>query len=71
MNKVENELAIVSVAVLSAVFSSGAAVRLPHVFGHNMVLQQGRHVPVWGKASTGESVTVCIVGEQRRKVNEH
>lgn len=66
MNKVENELAIVSAAVLSVVLSAGAEVRLPHVFGHNMVLQQGRHVPVWGKAATGESVTVCFAGQSVR-----
>ena len=43
-----------------------AAIRLPHVFGNNMVLQQGRHVPVWGKASPGEIVTVSFAGQSVR-----
>jgi sialate O-acetylesterase len=37
---------------------AAAEVRLPHVFGNNMVLQQGMPVPVWGWARAGEKVTV-------------
>ena len=33
-------------------------VRLPAIFGDNMVLQQGMKVPVWGTASPGERVSV-------------
>ena len=33
---------------------------LPHVFGHNMVLQRGKPIPVWGKADPGETVRVAI-----------
>lgn len=52
-----------SLIALSTALSAGAAVRLPHVFGHDMVLQQGQRVPVWGKASPDESVTVCFAGQ--------
>jgi len=37
-----------------------AALRLPHLFGNNMVLQQGRPVPIWGWADPGERVAVRI-----------
>ena len=40
-----------------------AAVTMPHVFGDNMVLQQGQKVPVWGKADPGEKVTVSFAGQ--------
>ncbi len=42
-----------------------AAVRLPHIFGDNMVLQQGMELPVWGWATPGEKVTVEIAGQQQ------
>ncbi len=38
--------------------SSPAAVQLPPIFSDHMVLQAGRRVPVWGKASPGEKVEV-------------
>ena len=37
-----------------------AAVRLPHIFGDNMVLQAGAAVPVWGWATPGGKVAVTI-----------
>jgi sialate O-acetylesterase len=40
-----------------------AAVKMPAVFGDNMVLQRGRPVPVWGWADKGEVVTVTIAGQ--------
>lgn len=40
-----------------------AVATLPHVFGNNMVLQQGQAVPVWGKADPGERVTVTFAGQ--------
>ncbi|MCL5097481.1 MAG: hypothetical protein M1608_08130, partial [Candidatus Omnitrophica bacterium] len=35
-----------------------ADVKLPGLFSDNMVLQKGTHVPVWGWADDGETVTV-------------
>jgi len=40
-----------------------AEVRLPKIFGDHMVLQQGKPIPVWGWAATGEQVTVTLAGE--------
>jgi sialate O-acetylesterase len=43
----------------------GADVQLPPIFGHNMVLQAGKPVPVWGRGAPGESVTVVFGGQKR------
>jgi sialate O-acetylesterase len=51
------------VAVGSA---ASAAVKLNGMFTDNMVLQQGKKVPVWGTAESGEKVTVSI---DRQKAN--
>jgi sialate O-acetylesterase len=37
-----------------------ADVRMPALFGDHMVLQQGATLPVWGRASPGEKVTVSF-----------
>jgi sialate O-acetylesterase len=33
-------------------------VRLPGIFGNNMVLQRDRPIPVWGQANAGEKITI-------------
>lgn len=43
--------------------TADADVRLPGVFGDNMVLQCGREIPVWGWASPGERVNVTVDGK--------
>ena len=40
-----------------------AGVKMPNVFGDNMVLQCGQKVPVWGRADPGEKVTVSFAGQ--------
>ena len=55
--------AAVVAALLFVGFLAGdaqAEVRLPKIFGSNMVLQRGQDVPVWGWADAGEEVTVAI-----------
>jgi len=47
-----------------AVSHSPADVSLPSIIGENMVLQQGKPIPIWGWADAGEKVTVKI---DRRK----
>ena len=42
-----------------------AEVRLPHVFGNHMVLQQEKPIVIWGWAQTGETVTVQLATESR------
>ena len=40
-----------------------ADVALASVLGENMVLQQGKKVPVWGTAEAGEAVSVALCGQ--------
>ena len=40
-----------------------AAVRLPGIWQHNMVLQRGQRLPVWGWAKPGEEVTAQFGGQ--------
>ncbi len=47
------------VGVLAAVATS-AEVALHPLFSDHMVLQQGQRIPVWGKASPGETVSVAV-----------
>jgi sialate O-acetylesterase len=49
------------VALLAA--AAPAAVRLPAIFGDNMVLQRGQPLPVWGWAEKGEEITVAMAGQ--------
>ena len=37
-----------------------ADVTLPNIFGDHMVLQREQANPIWGKADSGESITVNI-----------
>jgi sialate O-acetylesterase len=50
--------------ILASAAVARADVRLPAIFGDNMVLQQGMAVPVWGWAQDGESVTVEFRGQK-------
>src|SRR6266404_3632940 len=53
------------------VFSARADVRLPALFGDNMVLQQEMRAPVWGWADEGEEVTVRFRGKSVRTKTKH
>ena len=48
------------ITLLLATGDAWANVRLPAIFGTNMVLQQDRKIPVWGWADPGEDVTVTF-----------
>ncbi|HQL51874.1 MAG TPA: sialate O-acetylesterase, partial [Kiritimatiellia bacterium] len=59
------------VLAASAALVAGAVsadVSLPNVFNHNMVLQRGQPVPVWGWAAPGEQVTVSFAGQSKKTV---
>lgn len=51
-----------SVALSAA---SAPTIRMPHIFGDNMVLQSGPATPVWGWAKPGDKVTVSL-GPQKQ-----
>ena len=48
------------VAVLMAVSTAQANVRLPAIIGNNMVLQKDVPLPIWGWADPGENITVTM-----------
>lgn len=43
-----------------------AEVKMPHIFGDNMVLQRNQKIKVWGWADKGESVTVKFNGQIKK-----
>ena len=47
---------------------ASADVRLPSIFGDNMVLQQGLECPIWGWADPGEKITVTVKGMKHNVV---
>lgn len=47
-----------SVSLAAAVHPCLGDVRLPHIFGNQMVLQRDQPLPFWGTADPGEKVTV-------------
>jgi len=51
-------------AILAAASTASADIKLPRIFGDNMVLQQGAQTPVWGWADEGEQVTVQFQGQR-------
>lgn len=51
-------------AMLLAATAATARLSTPSIISPNMVLQQGRDVPIWGKAAPGERITVAY-GKQR------
>ena len=66
----KRQLTNVAVAlVLMALITSAvrADVKLPGVFGHQMVMQRDMAIPVWGWAAAGEEVTVSL-GQQTKTV---
>ena len=56
---------IITFIAQNAVFANdvNTALWLPAIFGDHMVLQQGKDLPVWGKAKPGETVVVTV-GDQ-------
>src|SRR6185369_1608537 len=56
---------LASVILLAAAPFTRAAVSVGNAFSDHMVLQQGMACPIWGKASSGEAVTVDIAGQTK------
>ena len=49
---------LLSLMVLMTAFAASANVRLPKIFGDNMVLQRDHSIPVWGWADSKEKITI-------------
>ena len=56
----KNKLVIAFLCVAFVAVSAHAAVSVPNIIGSHMVLQQGKPIPIWGKAAPGEVVTVTV-----------
>jgi len=56
---------MIGASLLAASAPAQADVKLPAIFGDNMVLQRDMKVPVWGWASPDEKVTVSIAGQKQ------
>jgi sialate O-acetylesterase len=59
---VSKKLIALTAMLAFAAGSAFADVKMPTVFGDNMVLQRDRAIPVWGWADPGEAVTVTFAG---------
>ena len=57
---------IIIIAAAMAAAAASAQLSTPPVISSDMVLQQGREVPIWGKAAPGERVTVSFGGQKAR-----
>lgn len=62
--KHRNLLALSLFFFVSQVATTYGNVRLPAVFSHHMVIQQGQPVPVWGWADPGEEITVSLASQR-------
>jgi len=51
--------------ILWAEMQAQNSIHLPPLFGDNMVLQQGRPVPVWGRSKPGEKIAVRLCGQKK------
>jgi len=58
MKKLITILSVVIIFICYETISVNAQVKLPSIFGDNMVLQQQTDVAVWGKATPGTTVSV-------------
>ena len=53
-----NYMTLLLAAIMLTVASASANIRLPHIFGDHMMLQQQSTCPIWGWASPGEKITI-------------
>lgn len=59
---------LIGLVLLLLLVPAGATrgeVRLPRLFGDNMVIQRDRPAPVWGWATPGEQITVSFAGQAK------
>lgn len=52
-------------------FQLQAAIVLPNIFAHHMVLQRGQHVPIFGTAARGEAITVTFQNQRLYTQADH
>lgn len=62
-DEIVNDMRLLVFCLVTAVIETTSALSLPHVFGHNMVLQCDRSLPVWGAAVPGTEIEVAFAGQ--------
>jgi len=60
ISKIISSLLILLVSLSLFQTTVSADVRLPHIFGDNMVLQRDMAIPIWGWAEADETITVSF-----------
>ncbi|NDV68209.1 sialate O-acetylesterase [Dysgonomonas sp. 25] len=60
------KISLITLLLLAGLLSLQAEVKMPHIFGDNMVLQRNQKVKVWGWADKGEAVTVTFNGQTQK-----
>ena len=58
MRKTSQTLLLIMAAIALSITTANANVRLPHIFGDHMMLQQQSTCPIWGWASPGEKISI-------------
>ena len=58
MRKNSQTLLLIMAAIALSITTANANVRLPHIFGDHMMLQQQSTCPIWGWASPGEKISI-------------
>jgi len=56
-------LGVSALLLIGSATAARADVKLPNIFGNNMVLQRGKPLPIWGTAASDEVVTVTFAGQ--------
>lgn len=59
---------VLPVVLLALTISARAELKLPAIFGDNMMLQQQQAVPVWGWSTPGAKITVKFAGQSQSAV---
>lgn len=62
---VKTTILLIIFLIVSSISALGN-VRVPHIFGDNMVFQRDIELPIWGWADAGEQVTVEIAGNEAK-----
>ena len=61
----KNWMIFAGLALMFVMASAQAEVKMPNIFGSNMVLQREKNVPVWGWAAPNEKITVKFNGQTK------
>ena len=64
----KNWMIFAGLALMFVTASVQAEVKMPNIFGSNMVLQRDKNVPVWGWAAPNEKITVKFNGQTKETV---